>query len=300
MTTPKEHTQVLSVLNMKSKKEKRKKRMMIGVILLVCMVLCVAAVWPGLTVRHYTRATAKVTAPIRLVMLSDYHSTGFGKNQKNLVEAIRKQKPDILLMAGDMVDDERPEDNARQLFEQLGQDYPCFYVSGNHECWTGRLDEVKEEIRSYGITVLEGDVLTVNIKGQELALAGVDDPCALMDEKGWAYPAPWAEQLAACGAAIDGDVYTVLLSHRPECMDEYSQYGFDLVLSGHAHGGQIRIPFLMNGLYAPAQGFFPDYAGGEYTLAETTMIVGRGLARDWIPRIFNPPELVVVDIEPAA
>lgn len=296
MTTPMKHMQTMPG---NKENKKRKKWMMTAIVVLGCIILLIAAFWPGLTVRRYTQATDKVTALVRLVMLSDYHSTSYGDNQKNLVDAVKKQEPDIILMVGDMVDDERPEDNVRQLFEQLGNTYPCFYVSGNHECWTGRLGAVKEDIRSYGITVLEGDVVTVDIRGQEIGIAGVDDPCALMDEKGWAYPPEWTTQLESCAGSLAPSVYTVLLSHRPERMEDYSRNGFDLVLSGHAHGGQIRIPFIMNGLYAPAQGFIPAYAGGEYTMGDTAMIVGRGLARDWIPRIFNPPELVVVDIEPA-
>lgn len=93
------------------------------------------------------------------------------------------------------------------------------------------------------------------------------------------------------------DSFNILLAHRPEYIEEYGQYPFDLVLSGHAHGGQWRIPYLMNGLIAPNQGWFPKYAGGLYRHGDMTEIVGRGLLLDWKPRLFNPPEIVVVDIE---
>jgi len=98
---------------------------------------------------------------------------------------------------------------------------------------------------------------------------------------------------------VGDDVYSILLSHRPERVEAYHSSGFDLVVAGHAHGGQVRIPGILNGLYAPNQGFYPKYADGRYALGETLMIVGRGLSRSGLPRVFNPPELVIIDVEPA-
>ena len=112
----------------------------------------------------------------------------------------------------------------------------------------------------------------------------------------------WSDQLSAAAKAADPDCFAVLLSHRPERVEDYLAYDFDLVLSGHAHGGQWRLPGLVNGLLAPDQGFFPAYAGGLYRLDENTdLVVSRGLAREStrVPRIFNPPELVIIDVMPA-
>ena len=113
--------------------------------------------------------------------------------------------------------------------------------------------------------------------------------------------AVWQSQLEDVTAALEGDVCSILLSHRPERVADYTGRGFDLVLSGHAHGGQWRIPLLGVGLIAPNQGLFPRYAGGTYNLEGTTLVVSRGLAREStrIPRLYNPPEVVVVDLVPS-
>ena len=128
-----------------------------------------------------------------------------------------------------------------------------------------------------------------------LRICGVDDPSAFAGESGW------LEQFRACQALTGDSRYTVLLSHRPERGEDYQGKGFDLVLAGHAHGGQWRIPGVLNGLLAPDQGLLPAYAGGLYALEDTTLVVSRGLAREStrVPRLFNPPELVILDVIPA-
>nr|WP_243108413.1 metallophosphoesterase [Maliibacterium massiliense] len=266
--------------------------MMITTLLLALAALGAAALWQGLRVRAYTIATHKVDAPVRLAVLTDLHSTMYGKAQHTLLEAIRAQAPDAVLLAGDIADDRASHEGTKQLLASLGREYPCYYVSGNHECWSGELAAIKEMIRSYGVTVLEGEAATLRVRGQRIRICGVDDPAAFDSAQGW------QAQLAACSAAFDGQDYAVLLSHRPERVAAYRAAPFDLVTAGHAHGGQVRLPGLINGLYAPDQGWFPAYAGGLYDLEGTTMIVSRGLARSALPRVCNPPELVVVDITP--
>ena len=168
-----------------------------------------------------------------------------------------------------------------------------YYVTGNHEFWTGRVEEVRELLRARGAVVLEGESAAVTAAGQTLRIGGIDDPSVGEDI--------WREQLETVTAAQDGETFSILLTHRPERVEDYTGRGFDLVLAGHAHGGQWRLPGLINGLIAPNQGLFPRYAGGRYALdGDTTMIVSRGLAREStrIPRLFNRPELVVVDILP--
>jgi len=108
----------------------------------------------------------------------------------------------------------------------------------------------------------------------------------------------WQEQFDACKAEVGDGIYSILLSHRPELTEKYKDSGFDLVVAGHAHGGQVRIPGIINGLLAPNQGYFPKYAGGRYDMGETVMIVNRGLQKDSIPRVFNPPDLVIVSLKP--
>lgn len=249
-----------------------------------------------LTVRSYTVESGKVTAPVRLAVLTDLHACAYGEGQRELLDAVAAQAPDLVLLVGDIVDDEprMPEARALETVAALAEAWPVYYVTGNHEFWSGRPEEIKAEIRAAGAVVLEGQALPVTAAGQPLLIAGVDDPAAGEEI--------WRAQLAEASAGADGAVFSVLLSHRPERAEEYAGLGFDLVLSGHAHGGQWRIPGLINGLLAPNQGLFPKYAGGMYDLGGgTAMIVSRGLAREStrVPRLYNPPELVIVDVTPA-
>ena len=141
--------------------------------------------------------------------------------------------------------------------------------------------------------MLEGACVPVAVDGQTIQLCGVDDPAA--------GEAVWRAQLARAAAQADPDLFTILLTHRPERVEAYRGRGFDLILAGHAHGGQWRLPGVVNGLLAPDQGLFPPYAGGRYELEGGTLIVSRGLAREStrVPRVFNRPELVIIDVTPA-
>lgn len=127
------------------------------------------------------------------------------------------------------------------------------------------------------------------MRDNTICVCGIDD-IGIGKEK-------WEEQIMRCNNGLSTHVYSVLLSHRPDLINEYKKYDFDLVLCGHTHGGQVRIPKILNGLYAPNQGFFPKFVGGEYKFRTLRMIVGRGLSKKVWPRIFNPPEIVVVDIK---
>ena len=151
-----------------------------------------------------------------------------------------------------------------------------------------------------GITRLNGEAATVEINGSRICICGVDDPYAWADSYGFTeHPeGSFREQVAQVAAHVEDGAYTILLTHRPELLDVYSQYGFDLVLAGHAHGGQWRIPGILNGLWAPNQGLFPAYAGGRYAQDGTVMIVSRGLAREStrVPRLYNRPEMVMIEV----
>ncbi|WP_317380637.1 metallophosphoesterase [uncultured Intestinimonas sp.] len=252
-----------------------------------------AALNTRLTVRHYAVESDKLTGPVRLVLLTDLHACAYGAGQRELLDAVERQHPDLVLLGGDILDDDPalPEENAWTVIETLGRSYPTFYVTGNHEFWSGRVEAIKARIADSGVTVLEGEGKTVLFRGQPLSISGVDDPAAGAEI--------WQAQLARAAQGA-GEGFSLLLTHRPERTSAYEGRGFDLILAGHAHGGQWRIPLLLNGLLAPNQGFFPAFAGGRYELGETTLIVSRGLAREStrVPRIFNPPELVVVELLP--
>ena len=265
----------------------------------VLAALAVWALWTGLVVRTYTLETAKLDQPVRLLLLTDLHSTVHGRDQRALIDLVRAQAPDAVLLSGDIADDEVPHRGTELLLEAVAGKYPCFYVTGNHEFWAEGTEEILEMFRRYGVTVLAGTWSDLTVRGQTIRIFGVDDPEGFEAAPGEAVPAGWLEQWETCRAGLEEGTFSVLLSHRPELTELYRGSGFDLVVSGHAHGGQVRVPLLLNGLYAPNQGFFPQYAGGLYDLDGTALAVSRGLSISRLPRVFNPPEAVVIDLVPA-
>ena len=269
-----------------------KRRYIKIILLLLAAAIVVNAFRMDIRIVRYELKSNKISQGFRMVLITDLHSCDYGEQQYKLMDRIIEQKPDIVLLGGDIVDDVLPQTKAKEFLSAISQRFLCYYVSGNHEYWSGDIQGIKEMIEGYGITVLEGETLPVVINGQSFMLSGVDDP-----EVG---EAVFRAQLDDCAEYVDENDFSVLLSHRPERIEEYRAAGFDLVLSGHAHGGQWRIPLLLNGLLAPNQGFFPKYAGGLYQVAPSAMVVSRGLAREStrIPRIFNRPEVVVIDVNP--
>ena len=266
-----------------------------------------------LLIRRYTIDADEITSTIRIALVTDLHSCKYGEGQRELIEAVAAQNPDVVFFVGDIFDDVLEETNTELFLAGLADKYPCYYVTGNHEYYGGKykFDNQMAILKKYGITVLPGEVVTLKVNGETINLCGVNDPDVYMvetefEENPEEYiqaqtnkEASFTEQLEYISEAASDANYTILLSHRPEYYEIYMEYDFDLVLCGHAHGGQWRRPGILNGLYAPHQGIFPKYAGGRYDAEDMTMIVSRGLAREttWIPRIFNRPELVVIDLE---
>lgn len=253
----------------------------------------------SLSVTTYTRTSPKLTAPITLALVTDLHSTLYGPGQEILLNAIHRQNPDLVLLSGDIADHKVPLKGALILLKELGASYPCFYVSGNHEEWTRQMPKLRSRFARLGVHPLRGNSVTLRLKGQAIQLGGVDDPHAFVrSHHSGRLSEKWVEQLKRCSRSLSPDCYSILLSHRPELTRYYAESGFNLVLCGHAHGGQIRLSFCPGGLLAPHQGFFPKYAGGMYELGGTSMVVSRGLCRNCLPRFGNPPELVMVRIAP--
>lgn len=241
-------------------------------------------------IRRYRVASPHITQSIRCLLLSDLHDSDYGEKQYVLVNMLREQCPDVVLMAGDMADCLRSHERTGQLMAAVACRYPCCYVSGNHELRTGEADRLKEWFRSFGVVVLQGQAMLLSVRGQRLCVGGLDD--RRIGEK------EWDRQLESCREQRNADCFSLLLSHRPDLIQAYRSSGYELICCGHAHGGQIRIPGLINGLYAPHQGFFPRYAGGLYDLGSCFMAVSRGLAKNGLPRFGNPPELVVIEVTP--
>lgn len=274
----------------------RKKHRWILPVLAILVALALIALDERLILRTYTVASPKLTAEVRLAVVTDFHSSD---NADDVVAMVASCAPDAVLMVGDMFDDDtadRPTERTLSLMRQLSAQYPCYYVSGNHEAWTGEMDALYQQTEEAGVTVLRMSSGVLTVRGQRIALRGVPDPYEMV----YSGAPDTDEQLRQAMENVDSADFTVLLAHRPELLAKYAQFPLDLVVSGHAHGGQVRIPGVLNGLYAPNQGWFPKLAGGAYTQDGMTLIVSRGLAvRTRLPRIFNRPEVVLVRCVPA-
>ena len=290
-----------------------RKRIILLATAVVLLILAIVAFDTHLMVRRYSIEAEEIETPIRIALVTDLHSCYYGENQSKLIDAIDAENPDVILLGGDIFDDVKEDTNTELFLAGIAGRYPIYYVTGNHECWGGkyRFDKQMAILENYSIPVLSGEVVAFDVKGEIISLCGVDDPDVYMvntdpeqDPEGYILAQTNKEdtflsQIAAVSETTPEDSYTILLSHRPEYYEAYTGHDFDLVLCGHAHGGQWRIPGILNGLYAPHQGIFPKYAGGRYDSEDMTMIVSRGLAKETtkIPRIFNRPELVVIDIK---
>ena len=268
---------------------KQKRRVLLAAAVGAAVLLLLA--WDTrLQITEHVIGTDRVEKPVRLAILTDLHSCAYGDGQEELLAAVDALGPDAVLLGGDILDDRLPEANAWRTVSVLAEKYPCAYVTGNHEWWSGEAERMCTQMESLGVAVLRGESVVWTLNGQSVTICGVDDPDSGED------------QLAAAAAGAGESGFTVLLAHRPEQVDSYLRYPFDLIVSGHAHGGQWRVPGLVNGLYAPHQGVFPRYAGGRYDFDGSVLLVSRGLAREStrIPRLFNRPELMLAEIVPSA
>ncbi len=231
----------------------------------------------------------------RIAQVSDLHNEELGRDNKRLLELLSQAKPDIIVITGDMLDSRRTDTEAALSFAREALKIaPCYYVSGNHEARISEYSTFAEELADLGVELLNGKQTTLCRQEAEIELCGIDDPAFFSD------PLLYSDKDVAKGSleglSLDKDRFTVLLSHRPELFDLYCDFGVDLVFSGHAHGGQVRLP-LVGGLVAPDQGLFPEYDGGFYKNGDTVMLVSRGIGNSIIPlRLFNRPEVVVAEL----
>lgn len=224
----------------------------------------------------------------RIAQVSDLHNTELGKDNEKLLSMLSDAEPDMIAITGDMIDSRNTNvDRALAFAKEAVQIAPCYYVTGNHEAWTNEYSRLKEGLTALGVTVLEDAKAQIILSEESITLVGVADPdfqtAPLLESK--------LDELIS-----DENGYTILLSHRPERFQAYARSNVDLVLSGHAHGGQFRLP-LIGGIFAPDQGLFPKYDGGIYTEGNTNMVVSRGIGNSIIPfRINNRPEVVLIEL----
>ena len=269
---------------MKKYRKKDYLRFVLGALVLI--IILRITLYDGLSVKTYTLDSPHTENEHTFVVIADHHSSYYGKGQAELISAIDEISPEAIFFVGDIGDNHRDFDNTAVLLEALVEKYPCYYVPGNHERWVDYADDIRELFESYGAEALSEESVEL---GDGIVLHGIDDPRF--------YPSELHFELALRTFPVSGDSFDILLSHRPEYAELYVNSGFDLTLCGHAHGGQVILPYIINGLYAPNQGFFPKWAGGEYNFDDATVIVSRGLMKNELPRVFNPPELVVIKIK---
>lgn len=231
----------------------------------------------------------------KIVQISDLHDAQIGENNEKLIAMTAEAEPDCIVLTGDFVDSSRfhPE-LSLSVAESLVKIAPVYYVSGNHEAILPDEDyqALTDELRGLGVCVLEDESAELTRDGQSIRLIGLTDigfhPGTLEEKKD--------ALRTALSALLPEDEFSVTLAHRPELMDVYTECGAPLVLSGHAHGGQIRLPGI-GGLIAPGQGLFPKYTDGKYEESGTTMVVSRGIGNSVLPlRVNDRPQIVVVQL----
>lgn len=247
------------------------------------------------TIKIFNKKIPQSFDNYKIVHVSDLHNKKFGHNQKILIDKIKEQSPDIIVITGDLIRG-RSDDisNAVKFIEEALKIAPVYFVNGNHEVRSINYDKIRNILTKLGVITLEGKSLNLYSENEYITISGVNDPCYYRRLKKSSID---IMRYMLSKIKIDKNNYNILLSHVPHMIDLYSSFGYDLVFSGHAHGGQFRIPFL-GGMYAPGQGFFPKYTSGEYKLSETTEIVSRGLGGSRIPiRIFNNPEIIVCKLK---
>lgn len=263
-----------------------RKHPVLRVLLLIFLGLLLWSLWgnTALTVTEYTIRDEEI--PDRfdgftIAQVSDLHNAEFGKDNEKLLALLEEAQPDIIAITGDLVDSRKTDLEVAVAFaREAVKIAPTYYVTGNHEARIAQYTLLKAALTELGVVVLENESLLLQREQDTVTLTGLVDPD---------FGIPWPE--------LSCEAYQIVLSHRPERFDLYAQQELDLVLSGHAHGGQFRLPFV-GGLFAPHQGFFPEYDAGLFTEGDTTMVVSRGLGNSLFPlRFNNRPELVIVTLE---
>lgn len=275
-----------------------------SVLLCVLTVLLALIIWTAwgntaLMVNTVSVSSNRIPAGFsgyRIAQVSDLHNAEFGAGNTKLLQTISESTPNIIVITGDLIDMNHTNmDTALDFVKNAVQIAPIYYVNGNHEAALSQYDELKEELKSVGVIVLEDEAIQLERNGSSVTLIGLSDPnFAIRNDMFDETPAMVSAKLNGLLESENG--YTILLSHRPELFETYVNCGVDLVFSGHAHGGQFRLP-LIGGLVAPNQGLFPKYDAGLYTDANTNMVVSRGIGNSIIPfRFNNRPEVVLVEL----
>ena len=279
---------------------KKKKLTLFVVLFFFLAALIIWVVWgnTALELNAYTITSAQLPESFdgyRVLHISDLHNAQIGKNNDKLLTMLREAEPDIIAITGDLIDSRNTNvDIALQFVQEAVKIAPCYYVTGNHEARVNAYNDLKNGLISAGVIVLEDDFAEISIDGECITLIGINDPSFQTDYLlGDSETVVHSKLSELC---TDKDKFVILLSHRPELFDVYTKHHLDLILSGHAHGGQFRIPFI-GGVVAPNQGFFPEFDAGIYTEGNTNMLVSRGIGNSIVPfRVNNRPELILIEL----
>lgn len=284
----------------KSRNTKKQKYIKLAITLSIVIVIILFCNFQNkhLETTHYTYAAEQLDADLegyRIVQISDLHNAKFGKNNQKLVGRIRECEPDMIVLTGDLVDSNHTNvDRAVQFVDEIVKICPVYYVTGNHEYWLEKseYDELMDGLIGAGVVILDDQVVEISRGDAKFRLVGLDDKSLADGTLGTLLN----NTHNVVHEDSDEREFTVVLAHEPQYFARYAGTGVDLVLSGHAHGGQFRLPFV-GGIVAPDQGFLPEYTAGEYYMNGTEMIVSRGLGNSVIPvRLFNFPEIVCVEL----
>ena len=280
---------------------RKKKFILLTVLAAVLIALVIWICWGNsvLELNTYTISSSRIPESFdgyRIAHISDLHNTQMGKDNEKLLSMLREAKPDMIAITGDLIDSRNTKvEIALRFIREAVKIAPCYYVTGNHEARVNAYNELKTGMEAAGVTVLEDAQTQISLEGQTIMLIGVNDPSYQTDYLFGDAESVMNTKLEELHADDDG--FTILLSHRPELFDIYEDHGMDLVLSGHAHGGQFRLPFI-GGLVAPNQGLFPKYDAGLYTEESTNMIVSKGIGNSILPfRINNRPEVILIELK---
>lgn len=287
-------------MNSENIRSNRKKYIKSAIVLLIVIALLLFCNFQNkhLETTYYTYEADQLGVDLdgyRIVQISDLHNAKFGKNNQKLVDRIRECDPDMIVLTGDLVDSNHTNVNrAVQFVNEIVKICPVYYVTGNHEYWLEKseYDELMDGLIGAGVVILDDQVVEISRGDAKFRLVGLDDKSLADGTLGTLLNN--AQNVAHEDS--EKNEFTVVLAHEPQYLARYAGTGVDLVLSGHAHGGQFRLPFV-GGIVAPDQGFLPEYTAGEYYMNGTEMIVSRGLGNSVIPvRLFNYPEIVCVEL----
>ncbi len=281
------------------------------IILIIFLVLCYIF-WQKqelkkFKVTNYSVTSAKLKAPVKLLLVSDYHCHPYGKGNERLIAAVKKERPDLILVPGDMIvsayTDQYPV--ALAFFRELSKVAPVYFSNGNHESRVELPESqyyetylaYRREVEKLGVRILNNQSEPVEVNGNILYLYGVDIPLSCYTKgKIVSLPEHYMEKVFA-GKANKNE-FTVLLAHNPMFSEDYAAWGADLIVSGHTHGGLIRIPYI-GSIMSPQFELFPKYDAGQFQIGKSTAIVSRGLGTHTFHiRIFDRAELTVIHLQP--